>query len=80
MITEQKPTRRRAGSMLSDYIVVGPKLDRCFRGTDPKVVLMVTGVYFSAMLLVVLFLKAMHHALGMPSLPYLWESLMSLCA
>lgn len=66
--------------MLSDHIIVGQKLERCFRCADPRVVAALTGLYISGLMVLLMAGKLMHHTLDLPSLPYLWQLLMSLCS
>ncbi|MDP5217152.1 hypothetical protein Q5Y75_07980 [Ruegeria sp. 2205SS24-7] len=66
--------------MLSDQVIVGPKLERCFRKSDPEAMFLLAVFYVSGGLTLLAVLKLAHHAMELPSLPYLWELLMSLCS
>lgn len=77
--TRWAQARLQASNMLTDHIIIDPKLERCFRSSDPKVVVLLTGVYFSGLLIVLAIAKMLHHVLNIPELGYFWALVQSLC-
>lgn len=69
----------QSDKMLSDHIIAGSKLERCFRTYDPWVVVL-QAVFVTSFSLIGLAVSMLaYRTLELPSLPYLWQLIMSLC-
>ena len=76
---QSRTMREQSSAMLSDHIIAGLALERCFRRNDPWVTVLQAVFVTSFSLILLALVMVLYRFLDLPSLPYLWQLIMSLC-